>query len=196
MNILKNGSVSLFIRIFHSLMRIKLWDFLRLSFLNLLVEGLDNHFTDPLAGSHNVCGIHRLVRGNQDETLAAVRHGRISRLIGSKHIIFDTLTGAVFHEGNMLMCGRMIDDVRVIFCENLEDSAGIPNRTDKHSKLQFRKVLPKFQLYAIRIIFINIKNNELLRIVSGNLPAKLRAYASSAAGDQYRLSVNKAENLL
>ena len=196
MNILKNGSVSLFIRIFHSLMRIKLWDFLRLSFLNFLVEGLDNHFTDPLAGSHNVCGIHRLVRGNQDETLAAVRHGRIGGFVGSKHIIFDALTGAVFHEGNMLMCGRMIDDVRMIFCENLEDSAGIPNRTDKHSKLQFRKVLPKFQLYAIRIIFINIKNNELLRIVSGNLPAKLRAYTSSTTGDQYRLSVNKAENLL
>ena len=83
LNILEYCSRAVFIRILHALMGEELGDVLSPPRLNLTIEGLNNHFTKPLACSHDIRRIHRFIRGNQYEALATVYHCGISRFIGT-----------------------------------------------------------------------------------------------------------------
>ena len=61
-NIPKNRSVSRLVRVLHPFMRVELRNLFRLPRLNLLIKGLNNHFTNSLTRAHDICRIHRLIR--------------------------------------------------------------------------------------------------------------------------------------
>ena len=105
-------------------------EFLRPALLYHSVKGLYNHFTEALAGAHDVGGVHRFVCGNQDKTLAAVRHRGIGRLIGANCIILDGLAGAVFHQGDMLMGSGMVYHIRLIIRKHLVNLAAVAHRAN------------------------------------------------------------------
>lgn len=69
----------------------------------------------------------------------------------------------------------MINDLRLICFKHGIYALTVPNRSDKHFKIKGFIFSFEFLLDIISIVFIDIKNYELLRLMSGNLPAKLAA---------------------
>ncbi len=106
--------------------------------LIVLVKGLDDHLADPLAGTHDIGGIYRLVRGDHDEPLRAVHGCGRSRLPCAEHVIFDSLAGAGLHQGHMLMGCCVINDIGTILGKNSIQPVGIAHRSDQHHQIQIR----------------------------------------------------------
>jgi len=82
---------------------------------------------------------------------------------------------------------RMIYNVRSVFGKYAVHSFGIPYRSNKSDKIESRIIMFKLLLNVIRIIFIYIKNNKLLRRMCGNLPAQLASYRTAAACNKNHL---------
>ena len=64
----------------------------------------------------------------------------------------------------------------------------ISHRTDQHYQIQFRIIPLQFLLNVIGIIFINIKDDQLLGLMSCDLTAKLASNGTASTGDQHYLS--------
>ena len=99
--------------------------------LDLGVEGLDDHLADALAGAHDVGGVHGLVGGDQDKALTAVHHGGVGRLVGADGVVLNGLTGAVLHEGDVLVGGGVIDDLGMVLLEHLKHTPAVADGTDQ-----------------------------------------------------------------
>ena len=89
---------------------------------------------------------------------------------------------------------RMIDDIRSIGLEHLEDLPGIPDRSDDHVQLQIWIVLSQLQLNVIGIILIDIEDDQMLRLMGCDLSAQLTADTASATGHQYGLVLQILED--
>ena len=163
---------------------------------DLGVETLDDHLAQALRGAHDIGGIDRLVRGDQDKALAAVDHRRVRGLIGSDRIVLDRLVGAVLHQRNMLMSRSVIYDLRPVLLKDIEDLAAVAHRADQHHKIELRIFLAQLQLNVICVILINIKNDQLCGVMRRDLSAKLTSDRSAAAGYQNPLAVDEVEDLL
>jgi len=163
--------------------------------LDLGVEGLDDHLTEALGSAHDVGGVHGLVGGDQDKALTAMDHGGVGRLIGADGVVLDGLTGAVLHEGDMLMGGGVIDDLGMVLLKDLEDTPAVADGADQGHEVEIRIFLAQFQLDGVGVVFVDIKDNELLRVVARDLAAELRADGPSPARDEDDLAVNEVENL-
>ena len=163
--------------------------------LDLGVKGLDHHLTEALTGAHDVGRVHGLVGGDEDKAFTAVHHGGIGRLIGADGVVLDGLTGAVLHEGDVLVGCGMIDNLGMILLKNLEDAAAVTDGTDQGHEVQVRILFPQLQLDGVGVVFIDIKDDELLRVMTGHLAAELRADASAAARDKDDLAVDEVEYL-
>ena len=163
--------------------------------LDLGVKGLDHHLTDALGSAHNVGGVHGLVCGDEDKALTAVHHGGVGRLIRADGVILDGLTGAVLHEGDVLVSRGVIDDLGMVLFKDLEDTPAVADGADQDHEVQIRILFPQLQLDGIGVVFVDIEDDELLRVVPGDLAAELRADAPPAAGDEDDLAVNKIEYL-
>ena len=163
--------------------------------LDLGVEGLNHHLTEAFGGAHDVGGVHGLVGGDQDKALTAVDHRGVGGFIGSDGIVLDGLAGAVLHEGDVLVGRGVIDDLGMILFKNLEDAAAVADGADEGHEVQIRILLSQFQLDGIRVVLIDIEDNELLRVVASDLAAELRADTSPTAGDEDDLAVDELEYL-
>ena len=194
-DILKHATAAVLVGVLKTHMREKLGDLVRFPRLDLGVEALNDHFAQPLGGAHHVGGVHGLVRRDQHEPLTAVDHGRIGGLVGADHVVLNRLAGAVLHERHVFMGCRMVNDLRMIGIEHLEDPAAVPDGADEGDQLQIRIVGLEFQLDIVSVVLIDIENDELLGVMGCDLPAKLAADGSAAAGDQYPLAVNEMEDL-
>ena len=151
----------------------ELRDLRRFVFLYFFVEALHDHLAQSFAGAHDVGGIDRFVRGYQDKALAAVEHGRIGRLVCTDGVVLDCLAGAVLHERYMLMCCRVIYDLRMILGENVHQTAAVTHGTDQGLKIQVRVLFLQLELDSVGIIFVNVENDELFGLVSRDLTAEL-----------------------
>ena len=100
------------------------------------------------------------------------------------HDYLGRLTRTVFHERNVLMSCRVVNHIGLIFCEHLIDSSAISDRADQHLQIEFRIFIPKLKSNGVSIVFINIEDDQLLRIVLGNLSAKFASDRTTASCDR------------
>ena len=159
------------------------------------VHGLNNHLAQPLAGAHNIGGVHCLVRADQDKALCAAAQRRISGLICTHHIILNGLVGAILHQGHMLVRRRVIDDLRTIFFKHLLHAAAVAHGADQHRQVQLRKAAPQLLLNGIGVVFVNIEDHKMAGVVSCDLATQLTADTPAAACDQNSLTGELPENL-
>ena len=134
---------------------------------------LNDHLTNTFWGSHNIGRIYCFIRGDHNKFLYAVLYCCLSCLPCSKYIILDCLIWAVFHKWHMLMRSCMIDNIRMILCHNAVHTVRISNRCNQYDKIKIWILMFQLLLNLICIIFIDIYNDQLLRLVPCNLPAKL-----------------------
>ena len=81
----------------------------------------------------------------------------------------------------------MVDNVRTISAEDILDTFRIAYRSDQHHQIQCRILADQLLLDFIGIILINIYDDQLFRLMPGNLPAQLASDGSATTGDQYDL---------
>ena len=193
-NILKLFFITMDTRFLNLRVCKELGNLISASRLDHRVKALDDHLTQALGGAHNIGGVDCLVRGDKYKALTAVYHGRISGLIGADGIILYRLTRAVFHKRYMLVCSRMIDNLRAVFVEDLEHSATVADGPDQGLQVEMGVLFAKFKLDLVRIVLIDIEDDELSGIVRGNLAAQLGSDGTAAARDHDNFSVNKVED--
>ena len=194
LDVLEHSAGAVLIRVLLPKMGEQLGDISSLALLDLGVEALNDHLAKPLTGAHHVGGVHRLVRGDEHESLTAVDHGGVGGLIGADGVVLDGLAGTVLHEGHVLMSRRMIDDLGAIGIEHLEDPSTVPNGPDESGQLQTREVGFQLQLDIVGVVLVDIEYDELLGIVGRDLPAELAADGATAARDHDRFTVDERKN--
>ena len=73
----------------------------------------------------------------------------------------------------MLVCCRMIDDLRMVLLENTVDTILITYRADLYYQVKLWMLSYQFLLNIICIILINVEDDQLLWSVFCNLSAQL-----------------------
>ena len=141
----------------------------------LPVHHLDDHLTDTLRGTHDVRRVHSLIRGDQDEALHAGVGCGTGGLQGAHDVILDRFVWAHLHERYVLMCGRMEDHVRLILLHHAADTVRVPAGADEGHEVQLRVLHDELLLDAVRVVLIDVEDDELLRLVACDLTAELRA---------------------
>ena len=101
----------------------------------MTIKGLDDHFADPLGGSHDVGGIYRLIRGDHNKGLHPAVGCGGGHLPGAEYVVFNGLIRALFHEGHMLMGCRMVDNVGFILVEDPVHTPGVAHRGNQHHQV-------------------------------------------------------------
>ena len=181
--------------IFLAEVREELRDLMGFAGLDLRVKGLDNHFAEAFTGAHDVGRVDGLVRGYEDEAPAAVDHGGVGRLVGTDGVVLDGLAGAVLHEGNVLVRGRVVNDVRAVLLKDPVDAAAVADGADEGHKIEIRVFFAELQLDRVSVILIDIEDDQALRRVAGDLTAELTADGAAAAGDKDGLAVDEVIDL-
>ncbi len=160
----------------------------------LPVHHLDDHLTDTLRGTHDVCRVHGLIGGDQDETLHAGVGGGTGGLEGTHDVILDCFVRAHLHERYMLMCGCMEDHVRLILLHHTADTVRVSAGADEGHEVQLRVLHEELLLDAVRVVLIDVEDDELLRLVACDLTAELGSDGSATAGDEDGLSLDHTED--
>ena len=178
------------------LMRRQIRDFICFACFNLPIKALNDHFAKTFARTHDIGWIDGFVCGNQHKTFAAVRHGGVCRFIGAERVVLNGFARAVLHERNMFVRRRMVNDLRLIGLEHLENTPAVTNGADQNGKIEVRISLAQFHLNIVRIVLIDIEDDQLLRTVRGDLPTEFAADGAAAAGDKNALPVDKTKYLI
>ena len=160
----------------------------------LPVHHLDDHLTDTLRGTHDVRRVHSLIRGDQDEALhPGVRCGT-GGLQSAHDVVLDRFVRAHLHERYVLMCSRMEDHVRLILLHHTADTVRVPAGADEGHEVQLRVLHDELLLDAVRVVLIDVEDDELLRLVACDLTAEFRADRSATAGDEDGLPLDHTED--
>lgn len=83
---------------------------------------------------------------------------------------------------------RMVDDVRAISAEDILDAFRIAYRSDQHYQIQRRILTDQLLLDRIGIVLIDIDDDQLLRLMTGDLPAQLASDGSTTPVTNMTLS--------
>ena len=89
----------------------------------------------------------------------------------------------------MLMCCRMIDNLRMICLKYIVQPVGIAHRANQRLHPYIRILTLQLLLYIVCIILVNIKNDKKLRVLSGYLTAKLTTYGATATCNHNHLAL-------
>ena len=164
--------------------------------LIMAVERLHDHLADSLARTHDIRRIHRLVCRNHDELFRVVLCRRHSGFPGAEYIVFDRLVGAVLHQRHMLMRCCMVHNIGMIRFKHIVDPARVAHAADQNHQIQLRILFLQFLLQVVGIVFINIKHDQLRRLVTGNLTAQLASDGAASPGHQDPLAADVAHDLV
>ena len=124
-----------------------------------------------------------------------MNHRGVGGFVCTDRVVFNRLTGAVLHQRNMFMCRRVIDDLRLIRLKYLKHFAAVADGADQRHQVQLRICFPQFQLDAVGVVFVNIKDNQLSRLMRRDLAAQLAANRTASACDQDGFIVDESEHL-
>ena len=160
------------------------------------IEALDDHLAQALGGAHDVGGVDSLVRGDQDKALAAVDHGRVGGLVGADGVVFDSLAGAVLHEGHMLVGRGVVDDLRAVFVEDFEHPAAVADGPDQDLEIEVRVLFAELELDVVGVVLIDVKDDQLAGAVGSDLPAEFGADGAAAARDKDSPAVDEVIDFL
>ena len=160
----------------------------------LPVHHLDDHLTDTLRGTHHVRRVHGLIGGDQDEALHAGVGRGTGGLEGAHDVVLDRFVRAHLHERYVLVSRCMENHVRLILLHHAADTVRVPAGADEGHEVQLRVLHEELLLDAVRVILIDVEDDELLRLVACDLTAELRADRSATAGDEDGLPLDHAED--
>ena len=82
----------------------------------------------------------------------------------------------------MLVGRRMVHDVGAVFFKHRLDPVGVPDGADEHHQVQVRILLLQLQLDVVGVVFVDIKDDQLLRVMACHLAAQLASDGAASPG--------------
>ena len=148
----------------------------------LFAVALDQHFGDALGCAHHVRRVDGLIRRELHEALHAVRAGGFKQIARAEHVVFDGLGRAELHQRHMLVRRRVENDLRVIQVKDLVEAMLVANRADQRDNRAILAIaLAQIVHQLIRAVFVNLKDNQQLRLEPHDLAADFRTDGAAAA---------------
>ncbi len=145
---------------------------------------LDAHFIHPFGRAHDIGGIDRFVRGDQNEALHVVLHRDLHKPVRTDDIVEHRFGRMLLHHWHMLIRGRVKHDFRRFLGENLSDRALVFDVGQCSDPAERGVRALQFHLDVVERAFVLIEQDDTGRIVTGNLPAELGTDGSARSGDQ------------
>lgn len=96
----------------------------------------------------------------------------------------------------MLVGRRVEDQVRPVRIQQVIHPLLVPHGPDAHLQRQLRVLPAQLHLNVVGVVFVNVEDHQPPGPVPGDLTAQLAADAAAASGDQNRLVVDIAADLL
>lgn len=153
-----------------------------------LCRQLHHHFVDAFGCTHDICGVHGLVRREHNKPLHAELLCRLNEILRPKDVVVHRLLGRKLHEGDVLVGRGMKHDLRPVMGKHLPQPPGITDRANLGLEMAFPVIHPlEFTFQVIHGIFIDIEHHQQLRGEFHDLPAKLGTDGTAAARYQNHL---------
>ncbi len=83
--------------------------------VRLPVQTLRVHLRQPLGRAHHARRVHRLVAADQDKPLRSCRKRRVRYALGAEQVVRQRVRRMVFHQGHMLVRGRVENHIGLEF---------------------------------------------------------------------------------
>ena len=96
-----------------------------------LGKPFDHLLGHPFGCTHDVGGVDRLVAGDEYQPLHLVFCSRGGQIPAAGNVVFHRLERVCLHERHMLVGGRVKDNLRTVFPQQLFHPAGIAHRADE-----------------------------------------------------------------
>ena len=158
---------------------------------------LDQHLAHALGGAHDVGGVDRLVRADQDEALDAVLLAQLHQVESAEHVVADGFAHVALHERHVLVGRRVQHDIRRVVPEDLLDPGPVADIRDLDPEVQRVPVAdPELLLDIVGAVLVDIQDDQPLRLAAGDLAGQLRADGAAAAGDHDLLAPVPGHGLL
>ena len=125
-----------------------------------------------------------------------IAHGGVGCFIGADGVILDGFTGRVFHQGHVLVGCCVVNHVRAVGGEDLVKTAAVSHGANECDKVEGGVFVFQLQLDVIGVILVDIEDDELLGIVSGNLAADLAADGAAASRDEDDLALEEGVDFI
>ena len=129
------------------------------------------HLAHTLGCTHNVGGVDRLVCRNENKLLDSVLLSHVRSIVRAHTVVLYSLAGAALHKRNMLVCCGVEYDIGAVVCEYRVEPCSVSYRSDLYREVKRASVLThELLLYIIRVVLVNIENNQPFRVASCDLP--------------------------
>ena len=158
----------------------------------LVVQCLQHHFGQALAGAHDVGGAHRLVGADQHELPDAVARGGTRAHQGAPDVVVQAFERVVLDQRHVLVGGSVVDDVRPPGRQDGVQARGVLHRAEQGHDLHRRPLGllgdggGQFAVNFIERVLTLLQQQQHARLPLQDLAAKLAADGAAGARDHHR----------
>ena len=136
---------------------------------------LNDQLRHPFCRAHDAGGAHGLVGRDHNEAfdIVLLRQGR--HRAGAQHVVLHSLTGVVFHHGNVLVRGGMEDDLRCIRLHRRLQPFPVRDVADHGVNMRTSLALCQLVVNRKQAVFVSLIEDEAFGRIGNNLPTQLRS---------------------
>ncbi len=139
---------------------------------------------DVLCGPHHIGRSHRLVGGDEHESLGSELVGQVRHAPGAEHVVLDRLAGIGFHQRHVFVGGGVKDHLRLKLLEDSPHSLAIGHIGNAGAQRRGAIHGAELAFDLEHAVLTAADEHEAFGVESQDLAADFRANASAGSGNQ------------
>ncbi|SCV02306.1 hypothetical protein CNECB9_960031 [Cupriavidus necator] len=152
-------------------------------------RGLEDQLRDALARAHHVGGAHGLVGRDQHAGLHAEAVSHVGDGERAQHVVANALGHVALDQGHVLVGRGVIDGIDLLTLHGGGHGIGVAHRADARQQRHPGEVPAQILLHHVQRPFGMVEQDQLARLLRGNLAAQLAADGAARAGHHHDLAV-------
>ena len=157
-----------------------------------VVEALDVHLGEALAGAHDAAGVHGLVGADEDHGGGTSGSGGVGDMAGAAGVGEEAFAGVGFHDGDVLEGGGVEDKVGADFVEDGADAGVVADIGDAGEAREGGVGLGDLEVDLPEGELAVVEQDELGRGEGCELSDQLGADGAAGAGDEDPAAADEA----
>ena len=155
-------------------------------------KGLHINLSNTLRRTHNVGGVHSLIRRNHDEFLNVEFHRKIGNILCTENVCENSLRRITLHHRNMFICSCMEHISRMIFLECMLHTLIVGNIAYKQMYFRIRERSLHFKLHVVHRSLGLVQKHNVGGSHARNLTDNFATYRSGSTGNHDSLTTDNA----
>ena len=143
---------------------------------------------DSLRRSHHARRPHRLVGRDKHEVLDVCLDRSVNDVPRAGDVVGYRFENVVFHQGHVLVCGRVEDSMRIVLLEDVEDPVAVTDVGDHRYDVHVRERQQQFLEYVEDRVLAVAEDNQARRREARDLATQLGADRPAGTGNENRLA--------